>query len=273
MPEEQRPLRPGERREVLDLAFKLQEEADAKKEAEQHQEGLIRAAEELGLNREHVPLAEGLVRARAEERAFRAVEARNRRLLVGGIAAAAALAVATISAFVLLYPVLTAYDGWSTDFSKAGAEWQLESSSGTQASLSWEEQAGQGVVAKIKVDSFKVMGDGRYWVNLESTQHPDWSGAETVSFMAKGEGLTHVRLYLENGEERWRGPSVVLGPAWQGYTLKLDEFEYQQKQGSQWSVQSYQAPAQVQTTSFKLGWYVNDSAEKGSVWLDNLSVE
>lgn len=253
-------------REVVETALDLQADAHAQAEAQARTREMAAAAAELGLDPALLPEAERRVRARAEERARREVQAaRRRRWFAAG--AVAAVGVVVVSAWALRGPEPVA--PWTDGF--AAGSWALEASAGTQARLSFVEVAGRGAVAQVEVDRFVPLADGRYWVNLESLAHPDWTGASELSFAARAEGLGNVRVYLESPEERWRGPAVPVGPGWSTHTLPLSAFERQVKRGGDWQVVGDRAPRRVDTVSFKLGGWVNDAGEAGTVWIDDLS--
>lgn len=268
-----RPLRDSESREVVAEAWKLQEEAERHADADRRTREMAAAAAEVGLDAAHLPLAEGLVRARVEERARREVErTRLLRAAAIGVGAVALLGVAA----VVLWPSPPVHEPWSTDFSAAGAEWQMEVSPGSAAALTWPTEAGHGTVATVAVSALVPMADGRYWVNVDTRAHPNWAGATRVSFATRGEGaegLDQVRLYLETPTERWRGPPLPVTADWHTHVVDLTQFERQEKRGSGWEVVAWAPPTTVETVSFKLGWFVNDAGARGSVTLDDLRVE
>lgn len=146
-------------------------------------------------------------------------------------------------------------------------DWRIETSPGSVASLRFN-----GDAAVVAVDRFTVLPDGRYWVNLESDHHPQWAGIKTVTFSVRGDGLTGVRLYLENETERWRGPVVPVGSSWQTHALPLAVFEHQLRENN-WKVVRDAPPTSIKTVSFKLGWYVNDASLHGSVELKDFHAE
>ena len=268
-----RPLRDSESREVVAEAWKLQDEAERHADADRRTREMAVAAAEVGLDAEHLPLAEGLVRARVEERARREVErTRLLRAAAIGVGAVALLGVAA----VVVWPSPPVHEPWSTDFSAAGSEWQMEVSPGSAATLTWPTEAGHGTVATVAVDALAPMADGRYLVNVDTRAHPDWAGATRVSFATRGEageGLDQVRLFLETPTERWRGPPLPVTADWHTHVVDLTRFERQEKRGSAWEVVAWAPPATVETISFKLGWYVNDAGARGTVTLDDLRVE
>lgn len=254
-----KPLDPAQRREVMELAWKLQAERDDAAEAQKHRELQARSGAELGLDPALLEEAEGLVRARALVAAQRASERRRlvQLLAFAGLGLGVLLAGGG-AAWLALRPA--PFAPW-TDPMASG--WSLDTSPGALAELR------PGAHATVVVQRLPA---GEPWVNLDSTAHPDWEGAEKVAFEVRGEGLRHVRLYLENPSLRWRGPKVPVSAAWTTQELALSVFERQERAG-EWRVVEGGPPSSVKTVSFKLGWYVNEPGDAGLVELRNLRVE
>lgn len=267
--------RPVDPDEVMKVAFELQDEARKVAEREEKVVGLARAGRELGLDPEYVTRAEDVVRAREEAKEARAAEATKQRrkmglMGLGVLGAGSAVLVGAVGLAALVsWMTPDPVQPWSDAFGTGAATWRLETSPGSAAEIAWVEDAAHGTVAEVTVDRFGT--DGKHFVNLESEAHPDWTGVSEVSFATRGEGLKNVRLYLESDTERWRGPVVPVGSAWSTHTLDLRSFEHQVRTGSDWKVVGWKAPTDVDTTSFKLGWFVNDAADAGTVWIDDLS--
>jgi hypothetical protein len=132
-------------------------------------------------------------------------------------------------------------------------------------------------VARMRVDSFRPDGQGRFFVNLYQNAPPgNLSGTRQFTFDVRGSGLQRVRLDLENGPlERWRGPAMSLGERWESVTVRLDQFERQVRSSptAAWRLAPARPLSEIRRLAFKTGERVNDASARGEIRLDNVRAE
>jgi hypothetical protein len=262
---------PAEMPEVLRVASELYARDRAELERTEQSHELKQAAAELDLPPEYLERAAAAVHA---ERVAQIQTTRRRRN----------------SALAVLGVTLGIWGGWRVThppppepvaytFSAASRnQWTLDRNPGSEARLTFDERAGSDGAALVTVDRFGAQGgDGRFFVNLNSTQvPPSLAGYRTVGFRARGDGLAQVRLYLEAGPtERWRSPAVPVSGSWSDARLQLNQFDYQTRRSpsEEWRTQRYRSPGQIERLSFKLGYYVNEADARGTVAIDDLRFE
>lgn len=248
IPEEKMP-------EIVRIATELQEQDRKLDTEEQTRQATIAAAKEVGLPEKY------LHQAAVELHARRLVEIEQRRKRRAGLIATggAVLGLGAIGYFItspqtvnqpappaevstLAPPALT------PTFN--AAQWKTNANAGTQATTAFANGEATVTVQKFMPDS-----KGRYFVNLNSTNGiQNLSPYRGASFRVNGT-LPYVRLYLENGQERWRSPALKVSPNEQIVRVDLSQFERQlrQKDGVSWRRVRFEPPATVENFSFKLG--------------------
>jgi hypothetical protein len=265
---------PEELSEVVRVAGELYDRESTEK---RERRATVDAAAEMGIPEEYME------RAAAEVHARRVAEVKTRRSRrTATVAALAALAGLGGGAYVLTRhsaapsPPLTASAPLVETFDAPLAQSvTLENNPGSEAALTQQTDASNGV-AVVRVSRFAPDARGKFFVNLDTVSgSKDLRGRQNVSFDVRGRGLPYVRLFLENGDERWRSPAMPVSAAWTAHRLPLSQFEYQTRDGASgaWRVRRYRAPGTVQRVSFKLGEYVNDARARGEVALDDLRFE
>jgi hypothetical protein len=269
-----RPLKdvpPAEMPEVLRVASELYARDRAEIERAEQSHELKQAAEELDLP------AECLERAAAVVHAEKAAQIRETRRRRNGALAVLGVALALWGGWRVMNPPPPAPVAYT--FSPASsAQWTLDLNSGSQARVTFDAQTGRDGAAVVTVDRFGARErDGQFFVNLDSTQvPPTLAGYRTVTFRVRGSGLDQVRLYLEAGPtERWRSPPMPVSGDWQEHRLRLEQFDYQRRRSSAdtWRRESYRQPGAIERLSIKLGHYVNEVGDRGSVAIDDLRFE
>ena len=114
-----------------------------------------------------------------------------------------------------------------------------------------------------------------YAVDLDTNQIPhSLTEYRTVSFRVRGEGLGQIRLFLQNGEERWCWPFLTASGGWHEVHVPLSQFLHQ-RIPARYNPQDepYVAPTEIGKISFKLGRDANSQDEHGEVAVDNLRFE
>lgn len=275
---------PEQMPEIVRVASELQER-DLQQDAEaQNRQSTIAAAEEVGLPETYLHQAANELHARRVAQIEQRRQRRTGLMTVGTVVVAlglggylvssiftstrfaspqvAASAIAVTPRATVNAPLLQPFNA---------AQWGLNTSSGTQANVIYENGT-----AKVTIQKFTPDRSGRYFANLNTkTGIQNLSNYRAATFRAAGT-LPYVRLYLENGNERWRSPALAV-PAAGEQTLRLDlnQFERQERgrDGISWSKARYQPPAAIENFSFKFGSFVNDANATGTVNLSDLQFE
>jgi len=245
--------------EVVRVAGELYDEEQAQT---QERRATVAAAAEMGLPKEYLERAAALVHARRVEQIGR------RRRRKAGLLAGLGVAVAIGGGWVVTHhsrpPAPVSYG-----FQNSGEGWTEESNPESQSRVTFENGA-----ATIHVDRFGAQaGSGEYHVNLNTKGVPQTlAGYRTVSFRVQGQGLPNLRLYLENGGERWRSPNLSATPNGQVFRLPLDQFDHQSRDSStgKWQKVDSSAPGHVEQLSFKVGYYINAVTAHGDVQVSGL---
>lgn len=259
-------LNEAQRRQVLDVAARLQEARERREEGAARMAGVRKAAEEVGLDPALIEEAEAIVRARTIERVRQVGRNRSIALAVGAAVALVAGAAA--------FHAATAPSPIVDDFSGGASRWALSASPGSRARVTIAEEAGRGEVARLTVEAFAPEADGTYRVNLDrALPEVNLARMEHLSLTMRGEGLTTVRVYLEGGDERWRSPALPVTADWTVRELDLDAFDHQRRSGDGWALVGLGGVDGARTLSVKLGHYVNAVDATGEIWIDDLRLE
>jgi len=249
---------PEQMAEVVRVAGELYDEEQAQT---QERRSTVAAAAEMGLPKEYLERAAALVHARRVEQIGRG---RRRR---AGLLAGLGVALALGGGWVVTHPRPAAPVTYN--FQKSGEGWNHESNPESQATVTF----GNGA-ATIHVDHFGAqVGSGEYYVNLNTKGvPPTLAGYRTVSFRAQNAGLPNLRLYLENGGERWRSCNLSVPRGGQVFRLNLDQFDHQTRDSSagKWQKVEARAPGHVEQLSFKVGYYINNADAHGDVQISDL---
>lgn len=248
---------PEQMSEVVRVAGELYDRETAQ---EQERQSTVAAAAEMGLPPEYMERAAAVVHARQVERIHR------RRRRTAFVAAFASLVTIT-GGYVLTRPHPA--QPVTYNFQNPRQQWVQD--------VNPESTAHAGVekgIATIHVDRFASSpGTGQFFANLNTEDVPQTlAGYRSVSFRVQGDGLTQLRLYLENGNERWRSVAVPVTGDWQVFHLNLDQFEHQTRDSGtgKWRREDRRAPGHVERLSFKAGYYVNDLNAHGNVRIADL---
>ena len=247
---------PDQMAEVVRVAGELY---DAEKAQAQERRATVAAAAEMGLPKEYLDRAAELVHARRVEQIGR--QRRRRAGLFAGIGVAVALG----GGWFVTHPQPAA----PVVYSFQTGQWNLETDPASKAAVTSADGA-----ATIHVDHFGTSaGADQFFVNLNTKDVPKTLvGYRTVSFRARSLGLPHLRLYLENGDERWRSANLAVPTGGQVFRLDLRQFDHQTRDVStgKWQKVGASAPGHVEQLSFKVGYYVNNADAHGDVQVSDL---
>lgn len=251
--------------EVLEVAVELHAEDEARKDAERARRAVHEAAVELGVEEQLARAQEQIDRRRAEADAKRA--RRNtwlRRL--GAVALAVGIGIA-------FWRVTTPAPPTPWTLVADERAWVLDVSRGTDARETQETHEGRTATI-VSVHDVAPRGDGTWFVNLDRSDVPAFTGHDTLVIALSGT-LPRARVYLEAGTDlRWRSPPIELQPTWTDHRLPLASFERQVKRpDGTWHVVASAPPANVTTLSVKLGHFVNEASARGLVRVGEIHVE
>jgi hypothetical protein len=258
-------------REVVRIATELYEKDQGQIEVARERQSLVEAAAEVDLPPAYLERAAAALHMRRVEAIRRRRRRRSTVFAVAGVLGALG------GGWRLSHPPRPAPALY--DFNDAPArQWVLDPNPETDASLAFESEPGHGGVASLTIRRFGARAsDGTYFANLNSSDVPPRvSGYQRVSFLARSDGLPHVRLYLEAGPtERWRSPEIPLTSDWQQHVLELRQLERQTRDSTAapWRSANYRAPRTLEKLSFKVGYFVNDVTARGKLLVDDLRFE
>lgn len=267
---------PEEMPQVVRIATQLQEQDRQTEAEEQQRQATVAAAEEVGLPEHYLHQAAAELHTRRVAQ-IELQRRRRTRLITAGVGITA---VGVVGSLLLLRPQVSAppapheVSAVQAPFTQpfVSGDWMLKTSAGTQASVSISNAAGS---ATVTVQKFTPDARGSYFANLNAPlQTHDLSGFRSASFQVNGT-LPNVRLYLENGQERWRSPLLKVGSDAKTVHVDFGQFERQLKQpdGVSWRNVRYEPPASVENVSLKLGAFVNEASATGSVTFRDLKFE
>ena len=247
---------PDQIAEVVRVAGELY---DAEKAQAQERRATVAAAAEMGLPKEYLDRAADLVHARRVEQIGR--QRRRRAGLLAGIGVAALIG----GGWFVTHPRPTAPMAYGFQ----SGQWTQESDPASKSAVAFANGA-----ATIHVDHFGASaGPNQFFVNLNTKDVPKTlTGYRTVSFRAQSVGLPHLRLYLENADERWRSANLSVPTGGQVFRLDLGQFDHQTRDSSTgvWHKVGASAPGHVEQLSFKVGYYVNNADAHGDVQISDL---
>jgi hypothetical protein len=245
--------------QVLKVALELQEADERARAESKDRDDRMVAAAEVGLDRQWIEKAEGVIAAREREAA-----AARKRVPLAVVGASGLLAAGTA---LMLFMSPRPEPAWRVAFDPAPA-YVLDKNAETAASAAF--QAGVGV---LTVERFAPDAAGAWRANLDiSTLPADLSPYDAVAFQLQGD-LPIVRVYLDNGSERWRSPAIPVPADRTPKTVDFSSFEHQRKGADGWKVVDWTHPDHAAAVSFKVGTYMNDVDATGTVRVDELEFE
>jgi len=263
---------PEQMPEVVRIASELYSQDQALDAEAQERRATVDAAAEIGLPEEYLHRAAEELHARRVE----AVQQRRRRryglLALGGAVLAIGSGAAIVSQIHTATPPTSQIKSPASTIAPAftAGSWQLDTNPDTQATVDFANNA-----AVLHVQRFVADRSNHFTANLNNLDGAkNLAGFQTITFRMHGT-LPHIRLYLENGSERWRSPELTVEGQERLVRIDLSQFERQTRGGpdSTWQKSGYKPPEWVENLSFKTGWYVNDVQATGDVTLSDLRFE
>jgi hypothetical protein len=156
------------------------------------------------------------------------------------------------------------------------SQWTSDFNGGTQGQLDFPKEANGNGFASLRVDRFQTASgtqfQGRHWANLETVDGPkDFTTLKSVSFRARGEGLSRVRLRLESGQDGWVSEAFTLTKDWQTYRVRLDGLRhYRLIDGQYRPMGGDQVADKIDQIQFQAGMHVNPVEASGRIDIDDI---
>ncbi len=122
--------------------------------------------------------------------------------------------------------------------------------------------------ATLQIEQFVPDSKGDFYGNI-LLPAGNVREVEAVSAQVAGNGIPNVRVDLEAGDIRWRGP---VSPTGTSVSISAKEFQPQVRQGSNWKNTSWQPPSGTLKIAFKTGKTVNDVSTRGTLTVTNVEL-
>lgn len=122
--------------------------------------------------------------------------------------------------------------------------------------------------ATLVIDQFVPDSKGDFYGNI-IVPAGNVREVEAVTAQVAGNGIPNVRVDLEAGDVRWRGPVSPTGTA---VSISAKEFQKQVRQGSNWKNTAWSPPSGKLRIAFKTGKSINDASTKGTLTVTNVEL-
>lgn len=246
--------------EIFRIADKLYREDE---EHRRNADASAAAAEELGVPKEYLDRAAQELHLQRLE----AVKAKRRRLWIIPVIALTGISLTLIMTLTLSraptpIPPSVMSTGSVTnvyDLSEASVRANPESKGSISANSS---------AATLQIDQFVLDSRGDFYGNI-LVSAGDVREVEVVTAQVAGNGIPNVRVDLEAGDIRWRGP---VSPTGTSVSISAKEFQRQVRQGSNWKNTTWQPPSGKLKIAFKTGKTVNDASTRGTLTVTNVEL-
>lgn len=244
--------------EIFRIADKLYREDE---EHRRNADASAAAAAELGLPQEYLDRAAQELHVQRLE----AVKAKRRRFWIIPVIALAGigvLGVVTLSrAPAPISPSVMSTGSVTNiyDLSEATVRANSESKGAISANSS---------AATLVIDQFVPDSKGDFYGNI-IVPAGNVREVEEVTAQVSGNGIPNVRVDLEAGDVRWRGPVSPTGIA---VSISAKEFQKQVRQGSNWKNTAWSPPSGKLRIAFKTGKSINDASTKGTLTVTNVEL-
>lgn len=244
--------------EIFRIADKLYREDE---EHRRNANASAAAAAELGLPQEYLDRAAQELHVQRLE----AVKAKRRRAWI--IPAIAGAGIGIVLAVTLsrppapLTPVRMSTSSVTNiyDLSEAAVRANPDSKGSISANSS---------AATLVIDQFVPDSKGDFYGNI-IVPAGNVREVEVVTAQVAGNGIPNVRVDLEAGDVRWRGPVSPTGTA---VSISSKEFQKQVRQGSNWKNTAWSPPSGKLRIAFKTGKSINDASTKGTLTVTNVEL-
>jgi hypothetical protein len=122
--------------------------------------------------------------------------------------------------------------------------------------------------ATLEIDQFVPDSKGDFYGNI-IVPTGNVREVEAVTAQVAGNSIPNVRLDLEAGDVRWRGP---VSPTGTSVSISAKEFQKQVRQGSNWKNTAWSPPSGKLRIAFKTGKSINDASTKGTLTVTNVEL-
>jgi hypothetical protein len=122
--------------------------------------------------------------------------------------------------------------------------------------------------ATLVIDQFVPDSKGDFYGNI-IVPAGNVREVEAVTAQVAGNSIPNVRLDLEAGDVRWRGP---VSPTGTSVSISAKEFQKQVRQGSNWKNTAWSPPSGKLRIAFKTGKSINDVSTKGTLTVTNVEL-
>lgn len=254
-------------REPDDETLRLAVELHARdQEAQQTSQAQAAALGEMDIPPEY------LKRARREQR--RKERAAEERRAAIGVLSSMALLIAALGTYLALRPPSKPIA--ETFAASATQRWTLDTNEGTQARVSFA--AG---TARIEVDRFAPSPGprfpGRHWATLRTIDgDKNLRTLQSLSFRARGEGLSRVRFRFVRGSRSYVTPSFLVNPGWQEFRVPLDNlrrFKDEERTSERDGTFTRRVASKVEEVQVQTGSFINSVDSRGILEIDDIRLE
>lgn len=246
--------------EIFRIADKLYREDE---EQRRNADASAAAAAELGVPQEYLDRAAQELHLQRLE----AVKAKRKRFWIIPVIALTGISLTLIMTLTLSRAPTRISPGVMSTGSVTNvydlSEAQVRANPGTKGSISATKSA-----ATLQIEQFIPDENGDFYGNvLVSTGNI--REVETVSASVAGRGIPNIRIDLEAGDVRWKGPVSSSNTS---VSISAKEFQKQVRQGSGWKNTSWDPPSGKLRIAFKTGKSINDASTKGTLTVTNVEL-
>jgi len=247
--------------EVFRIADKLY------REDEEHRriaDASAAAAAELGIPQEYLDRA-------AQELHLQRLDTINRkrnrnRVIVAAVIGAALLMTSILS--VTLFWVQAPPSPVAMTTASVKNVYDLSSASVRANSESKGSINANSSAATLQIEQFLPDSKGDFYGNI-LLPAGNVREVEAVNAQVAGNGIPNVRIDLEAGDVRWKGP---VSPTGTSISISAREFQRQVRTGSSWKNTAWQPPSGALNIAFKTGKTINDVSSRGSLTVTNVEL-
>jgi len=244
--------------EIFRIADRLYREDE---EHRRNADASAAAAEELGIPKEYLDRA-------AQELHLQRLEAVSAKRRQNWIIAVVALASFGILGIVLLSPAPAPNPPVRMASSSVTNVYDLSDASVRANPESKGSISTNSSAATLQIDQFLPDSKGDFYGNL-LVEAGNVREVEAVTALVAGSGIPNVRVDLEAGDIRWKGP---VSPTGTSVSISAKEFQRQVRQGTNWKNTSWQPPSGKLKIAFKTGKTVNDVSTRGTLTVTNVEL-